>query len=165
MYFICANLIKYENGKLSQSEMSRCSHLEFNRGVPVCGRRVGGRWEIFHIVSYLPSKQMYHFGKHCRTLCLMHLELLEATEKVGEVGNVLSCVSTELYTVPQLSKSQRRWEPWPTARTWLDGVWLKSPTSLAQSSAEKQSAAEGIRIEVSPAPLFKNELVKEKERH
>lgn len=48
MYFICAYLIKYENGKLSQSEISRCSHLKFNGSLLAWGWRVGGRWEIFH---------------------------------------------------------------------------------------------------------------------
>lgn len=48
---------------------------------------------------------------------------------------------------------------------WSMAFILKSPTSLAQSSAERQSAGEGSRIGVSPAPLFNNELVKEKERH
>lgn len=49
---------------------------------------------------------------------------------------------------------------------WSMAFIPKSPTSLvAQSSAERQSAGEGSRIGVSPAPLFNNELVKEKERH
>lgn len=42
MYFICTNLIKYENGKLSQNEISRCSHMN-SIGACLCG---GGEWEV-----------------------------------------------------------------------------------------------------------------------
>lgn len=137
----------------------------------VWGRKVGGRWEAFHTLSYLPSKQMYYFGKHGQTLRWAHLEFLEAAEKVGEVDNPLSWVATESQPKPRLSKAQHRWEPWPQREPYrvqcnrLDRAqpFFSSCQHLQPNQAQRSILLPmGGRKEVSPAPFFKNMLVKEK---
>ena len=173
MHFICVSLIKYGNGKLSQSEISRCSHLEFNRRVLVWGQRVGGRWEIFHTFSYLPSNKC------------------------------IALVSTEepyVWWTWKFWKQQSKWEKWAVSFTvWLQngGPWRISLNHITDDSLTpakaapcimspswtkygifshvtnilnpikcwEKSVAKGSKIEVSLALLFKNKLVKEKERH
>ena len=149
MHFICVNRIKYENGKLSQSEISRCSHLEFNRGVLVWRWRVGGRWEIFHQLSYLPSKQMYHFGRNCKLQRRWEMWTMSLAETTESRKCAISLSTT----------TEMRALTWPycVERTLAEqraAVRLKLSTSSAQSSTEKQSPARGRQNRSFLCPTF-----------
>lgn len=155
MYFICAYLLKYENGKLSQSEISRCSHLKFNGRLLAWGWRVGGRWEIFHTQNVTS-----HVNKFSTLVSLgpyfWCTEVSGSSRKVGDVDSVLGCMTTETH----LSQPQHRWQAW-LGRTMHSVSCLDTGTSLtlcaswAQARAKWQLAAKGSL----PTPLDRKSVV------